>query len=132
MRYFILILLFLSSSAFALERESFYSDLWCTERDGLHLRGDVKLEDEFGATYPDCVLETEVVEVDWASKWYEGVGQAFHYARMTGKTPAVLLLMKSEDDRKHVERLKALRDSFQEGPAKIPFNVYVLEAWKLL
>ena len=42
----------------------------------------------------DLLTETEAIEVDWAKKWPEGIGQAIFYSKMTGKKPVVLLLSK--------------------------------------
>lgn len=42
----------------------------------------------------DMLTETEAIEVDWAHKWAEGIGQSLYYSTVTGKKPALLLLYK--------------------------------------
>ena len=45
------------------------------------------------------LLGDYAVEVDWAPKWAEGIGQALYYSLVTGKPPGVVLLMKKGDER---------------------------------
>jgi len=42
----------------------------------------------------DMVTKTEAIEVDWAKKWPEAVGQSLYYGLILGKKPAILLLVK--------------------------------------
>lgn len=65
----------------------------------------------------DCLTETTAWEVDWASKWYQGVGQALHYAGQTGKRPGLCLIVDgSEKEARYVERArKVLRDTCVHG-----------------
>ena len=65
-------------------------------------QAEVKLPDR---TRVDCVLSSHAVEVDFARKWAEAVGQSLHYSRMTGKRAGILLIMLSPKDQKHLERL---------------------------
>ena len=126
----VLLVLLLPLDATALENEAYYSDNWCIERYGKYKRQDVRVEDFHGPTYPDCIVGDIVIEADWASKWYEGVGQMFHYARMTGKKPGILLILKEPDDAKYLHRLLELEKWFESGASKVEFTVYHIEAWK--
>ena len=45
-------------------------------------------------TRVDLLTEPQALEVDWASKWAEAIGQAAWYAIVTGRRPAVLLLVR--------------------------------------
>lgn len=47
----------------------------------------------------DILSRSEAIEVDWAPKWYEGVGQALFYAIETNREPALLLLVREGDER---------------------------------
>lgn len=47
------------------------------------------------------------IEVDWAKKWAEGVGQSLYYAHMTDRKPAIALIVGSKDER-YVRRLNTL------------------------
>jgi hypothetical protein len=48
-------------------------------------------------SYVDILTPTLAVEVDWAPKWKEAIGQSLFYSISTGKKPAVLLLVRDWD-----------------------------------
>lgn len=83
------------SYAADLHKEAEYRDAWCIGQT------EVKLSD---GTRADCVTTNYVVEVDFAQKWAEGIGQALHYARLTGKQPAILLIIEKESDWRFFKR----------------------------
>lgn len=56
------------------------------------------------STRVDLLLPDRAIEVDWAPKWAEGVGQAIYYGKMTGRQPTVLLLLKGPEDRHHIHK----------------------------
>lgn len=39
----------------------------------------------------DCVSDIHAIEIDWADKWHEGLGQVLSYATATGKRPGLVL-----------------------------------------
>ena len=45
-------------------------------------------------TRADCVSETHAIEVDFAHKWAEALGQSLNYAAETGKRPGIILVCK--------------------------------------
>lgn len=51
-------------------------------------------------TRVDCLTDTHAIEFDFADKKYEAVGQALHYAVMTGKKPGIVLIL----DKKYQDR----------------------------
>lgn len=54
----------------------------------------------------DCLLPDKAVEVDFAAKWAECIGQALYYGNMTNKIPACLLIMENgAKDNKYLYRL---------------------------
>ena len=71
----------------------------------LHCKGNIeyKLPDK---TRVDCLTDEFAIEYDWAKKWAESIGQSLYYAKMTGKKPAVAIIIKSLDDYKYIERIK--------------------------
>ena len=79
--------------------EKYYQNQWCSKWQG---KQEVRLIDN---TRIDCETKTYVVEFDFAPKWAESVGQSLHYARMTGKKPAIVLIIENESDYKHYQRL---------------------------
>jgi hypothetical protein len=54
----------------------------------------------------DLLNADYAIEVDWAKKWAEGIGQSLLYAKLTGKQPAVILLMTSPKDRRFEKRCR--------------------------
>ena len=61
---------------------------------------------QFDNTRIDIESDQYAIEVDWADKWAEGVGQSLYYAKLTGKKPVLLLLTKNDwrDSRVYVFR----------------------------
>ena len=85
-----------NSYAKRLHRESYYQELNCTGET------EFRLPD---ATRVDCLTEEYATEFDFANKWAEAIGQALHYGRMTGKKPAIALIMEKESDEKYYQRI---------------------------
>lgn len=82
--------------------ESYYVNQWCTSDFG---RKEVVLWD---MTRVDCVTKDYAIEFDFAKKWAESIGQSLYYAKMTGKKPAVVLILKAESDYRYVKRIERL------------------------
>lgn len=57
-------------------------------------------------TRVDCLTEEYAIEFDWAKKWAESIGQAKYYAKMTGKKPAVAIIIKSPKDKRFIRRIE--------------------------
>lgn len=45
-------------------------------------------------TRVDMITDEYAIEADWAYKWAEAIGQALYYAELTGRKPAIILLVK--------------------------------------
>ena len=75
-----------------------YYQLKCNET----LQGQVeyRLPD---ATRVDILTEDLAIEVDFAKKYYEAIGQACHYAEMTGRKPAILLIVREKYQEKYIK-----------------------------
>ena len=82
--------------------ESYYVDQWCTSDFG---RKEAVLWD---MTRVDCLAKDYAVEFDFAKKWAESIGQALYYSKMTGKKPAVTLILTSPTDYRYVKRIERL------------------------
>jgi len=46
-------------------------------------------------TVADCLSEEFAIEVDFTAHWYEALGQALHYAGMSGKRAGIILVCES-------------------------------------
>lgn len=70
-------------------------------------------------TRVDLLSDTEAIEVEWAEKQYQAPGQAVWYGIVSGKPPAVLLLVKdAKAEAAHVYRCTAIC-------AKLGIRLYV-------
>tara|TARA_B100001964_G_C14157878_1_gene565217 strand:- start:388 stop:927 length:540 start_codon:yes stop_codon:yes gene_type:complete len=86
--------------------EKDYQFSWCANAGGL---SEYKLKDN---SRVDCLTNEYAVEVDFAKKWAEAVGQSLHYAEMTGKKPAIVLIAGKSDSR-HLDRLMKVAKKYQ-------------------
>lgn len=58
----------------------------------------------------DCLLPDYAVEVDFASKIYQGIGQAMYYSAETGRLPAVLLIIEDPvNEDKYLKKLEQVQ-----------------------
>lgn len=109
MRHAVIILslaFFLPGLAFARTPERAYQEEWCAREGGVV---EYTLPDKARV---DCLTDEYAVEVDFASKWAEAVGQSLYYAERTGKRPGVLLILENEGGSRHLERLALLAKKF--------------------
>lgn len=91
-----LLLCFLALPAQALEKD--YAIPWCCANGGL---SEYELSDR---TRVDCLTPEYAVEFDYAHKWAESIGQSLYYSKMTGKKPAIALIM-GQGDEKYFNRI---------------------------
>ena len=83
--------------------EADYRDWWAKQLP--NALTEVRMPD---GTRCDIVSSSHAIEVEWAYKWYEGLGQSLWYAYQRNKTPGIVMILRSEEDRKFVIRLKTL------------------------
>jgi hypothetical protein len=79
--------------------ERHYQKIFAEENKGLI---EVPMSD--GTRY-DVLTEKHAIEVDFALKWAEAIGQSLNYARLTGKKAGIVLLIKQNKEEKHLKRL---------------------------
>ncbi len=82
--------------------ESYYVNQWCTADFG---RKEAVLWD---MTRVDCLAKDYAIEFDFAKKWAESIGQALYYSKMTGKKPAVAIILTSPTDYRFVKKIERL------------------------
>ena len=97
--YAVLVCAMLPRSASA--SEDVYNRAWCEA-----MGGDAEVR-QADRSRVDCLLPEYAVEADWAPKWFEGLGQAAHYARMTGRKPGLLLIIGKPRDCWRIEQARA-------------------------
>ena len=87
--------------------EKYYQTLLCNELDG------VMEQSLLDRTRIDCLTDEYAIEVDFSKKWAESVGQSLYYAEMTGKKPAVGLIVRdNKKDKRHLKRLRVLANKY--------------------
>lgn len=79
--------------------ESWYQSRWCENQGGAT---EVVLADR---TRCDCLTDEHAIEIDFAVKWAEALGQSLHYAALSGKAPGILLIIERKADKKYLKRL---------------------------
>ena len=109
MNYFPKLLLFLiTASAISgcfgsrVLHEIDYQSHWCNKHKGVL---EYHLSD---GTRVDCLTSEYAVEVEYARKWAEAIGQALFYAKMTDKKPGIVLIMNEKGDERFAKRLRAV------------------------
>jgi hypothetical protein len=102
----VMILTACPSYARRLKPEKYYQEIWCAEHKG---RLEYVLEDR---TRVDCLTCEYAVEVEFADKWAEAVGQALYYAMITNKKPGIVIIIEKPEERRFLIRLAKLAKKF--------------------
>lgn len=110
MKMFITAILFMASidaTASGKWLERHHQEAWCGARADL-VAIEYRLPDK---TRVDCLLTDYALEVEWDYRWAESIGQSLYYALMTGRKPAVLLILGTNGDR-YLRRLKLVAHEY--------------------
>ena len=110
-----LILLGVVTISYAKISESFFQHQWCLIEGG---QTKYTLPDR---TRIDCLTESHAVEVDFADKWAEALGQSLHYSPMTGKRAGILLVLSTPNDDRLLKRMESVIQHFD-----LPIDVFTL------
>ena len=86
-------------------KERHYQTQLCNDLDG---QMEFVLQDR---TRVDCLTDEYAIEVDFAKKWAESIGQSLFYADMTDKKPAIGIIVGKKDSR-FLKRLKRVSKKF--------------------
>ncbi|MDC9720928.1 MAG: hypothetical protein PSN46_09430 [Gammaproteobacteria bacterium] len=70
-------------------------------------------------TRADCLTSTHVIEVDFAKKWYEAIGQSLFYSVATGKHAGIALILLNDKDYRYWIRLNTT----------IEYHALPIKAW---
>ncbi|MFA5207270.1 MAG: hypothetical protein WC428_01175 [Candidatus Paceibacterota bacterium] len=118
-----LLLLLVSLTAFSQrhQHEKYYQDKFA---ELIYGRTEVVLDDRARV---DIVTDTFAIEVDFAPKWAESIGQSLYYAEKLHKKAGVLLIIKGNDDQRYTERLITIAKKYN---ITIWFIDYTSEKWK--
>lgn len=96
------LLLLLTFSAVA-QNESDYSNMFQKALGG---------QREYSVTsgYVDLLTETHAIEVEFANKWKQSIGQALWYGQQTLKAPGIILILRKPSDYKYFIQLNTALD----------------------
>ncbi|MDT8451555.1 MAG: hypothetical protein RQ936_02275 [Gammaproteobacteria bacterium] len=83
------------------KNEAYYQVQFCEKVNGVT---EFILPDR---TRVDCLTDEYAIEVDWAKKWAESIGQSLFYADMTDKKAGVALIV-GENDNRYLKRINRI------------------------
>jgi len=109
-------LFLLALPLFGKQSERYYQEKFAKEIGG---QVEVVMKD---GTRCDILTATHAIEVDFAKKWAEAIGQSLNYAMQTGKRPAVALIVLSPSDNKYVERVSKISEKNRLGLTIYPID----------
>ena len=109
MHFYLYFFLLLALPLFGKQSERYYQEKFAREIGG---QVEVVMKD---GTRCDILTATHAIEVDFAKKWAEAIGQSLNYALHTGKRPAVALIVLSPSDNKYVERVRKISTEYGLG-----------------
>ena len=119
----LIIILFLSvasvASAGRLMPEKHYQELYAEQVGG---QMEVTAPD---GTRCDILTEDLAIEVDFADKLFEAVGQSLNYGFQFNRKPVILLIMESKEDERYYIRLGSLIRHYGLEIELIPLRAYI-------
>lgn len=103
-----------------LHPERYYQERWAADHGG---ECEVQMPD---GTRCDILTETHAIEVDFADKWAEAVGQCLLYSMHTDREAGIVLIVEHRNDLRYLERLEAVIEEYD-----LPIEVWVFEEGNL-
>lgn len=100
----VIILMASTAAAEHPHKERYYQEKFCAEMGG---KTEVRLAD---GCRVDCLTRNYAIEVDFALKWAEAIGQALYYADQTHRKPGILLVMTGPSDGRFLARLNSVAE----------------------
>lgn len=98
---------FLGSAFAALHSERYYQEQWCNSHGGVT---EYVFDDK---SRVDCLTETHAIEVEFAPKWKEAIGQALYYSIKTNRKPGIVIVRENpENDAKYIKRLRIVSEEY--------------------
>ena len=107
-----------SLDAARLNPEAHYQDIAAKKYSG---QTEITMPD---GTRCDIVTETHAIEVDFADKWAEAIGQSLNYSFQLNKKAGILLILEKPDDERHLIRVESIIKHFE-----LTIDVLAIRAW---
>ena len=73
----------------------------------------------------DIVTETSAIEVDFADKWAEAIGQSLNYAFQSSKRAGILLILEKPSDERHLIRVQSIINHYH-----LKIDLLAIRAWE--
>jgi hypothetical protein len=86
--------------------ESWYQNIWCMGMGGIE---EKKMAD---GRRIDCLTENYAIEMDFASKWQEALGQSLEYSILANKKAGIVLILTKQSDYIYWDRLNLVVNTF--------------------
>lgn len=96
----ILLLTLITITAFSQKKKEVYFQMIFAN--AIYGETEIVLEDY---TRVDILTDTFAIEVDFAKKWSESIGQSLYYSEMTNKKAGILLIINGEKEKRYLDRL---------------------------
>lgn len=90
----------------AKQKEVYYQNMFAKEIKG---QTEVVLNDKARV---DIVTDTYAIEVDFAYKWAESIGQSLYYGLMMYRKPGVVLIVDGNKEQQYVNRLLSTAEKY--------------------
>lgn len=97
--------------------ESHYRDMFAKEHNG---EVEVSLPDR---TRADIITDTHAIEVEFAPKWKEAIGQSLNYAFQSNKKAGIVLIVETRTDERYLLMLNSLILHYE-----LPIEVWTIKA----
>ena len=110
--------LLLTATASALP-ESYYQDIFAAQVGG---RTEVTAGD---GTRCDILTDSYAIEVDFARKWGEAIGQSLNYGFQFNRQAGIVLILEKPSDRKHLIRVNSIIQHYD-----LPIKVWEMRAYE--
>jgi len=94
-----------SAKAARLEHEATYQQRYCAAQNGATEHRIVTAHDGLIGRV-DCLTEFYAIEMDFADKWAEAIGQSLFYAHYMQRQAGIVLILEAADDCRHVRKLR--------------------------
>ena len=95
-----------ASASVCASNEAWYQQIWCEGQRG---RAEVELPSGHRV---DCLTQTHAIEMDFARKWPEAIGQSLHYAMLTGKRPGIVLIINTVRELRHFASARSVIEHY--------------------
>ena len=103
--------------------ETTHPERWYAERAAAEYNGILELRMPDG-TRCDIVTERHAIEVEFAPKWKEAIGQSLHYAAQTDLIAGILLILVEPKEERYLTQLREVIDHYD-----LPIDIRVVRTW---